>query len=286
MRIGVHVSISGKIYEAVERAEALECEAMQIFSRNPRGWQTSGLNDAEIERFKRKRRTSKIWPLVVHIPYLINLASPEKELYNRSIRAFVEDIKRAEDLGAEYFVTHLGSHRGSGESSGIKRFSQALDIIIEETNLNFEILLENTAGAGDSLGSNFKQIRDIIAGVKRKELLGLCFDTCHAFAAGYDLATKFGFEETIQEIEKLLVWDRLKVIHINDSKGELGSRIDRHEHIGKGRIGREGFRNILTHPKLKDLTFILETPKDSPFANRRNLAIVRKLTSSPKVATP
>ncbi len=286
MRLGVHVSISGEIYEAVERAETLGCETMQIFSRNPRGWQVSRLSESDIEEFKKRRRVSRIWPLVVHIPYLINLASPRKGLYKKSIQAFIEDIKRAERLGAEYFVTHLGSHRGSGEFSGIRRFSKALNIIIEETNPKIKILLENTAGAGDSLGYNFKQIRDIIAGVKRKELLGLCFDTCHAFVAGYNIAEEEGLEKTVQEIERFLGKDKLKVIHLNDSKEGLGSKIDRHQHIGKGRIGKEGFRIILTHTRLKDLTFILETPKDSPFADRRNLAIVRRLSGCPKVATP
>ncbi len=277
MRLGVHVSISGKIYEAVERARGLGCETMQIFSRNPRGWQASKLNEVDADEFKRRRKIFGIWPITVHLPYLVNLASPKKELYRRSIQAFIEDIKRAEILGAEYFVTHLGSHRGSGELSGIKRFSQALNIIIEETNPKIKILLENTAGAGDSLGYNFRQIRDIIARVKTKELLGLCFDTCHAFAAGYNIAEKEGLNKTIQEIEKFLGKESLWIIHLNDSKSSLGSRVDRHQHIGKGKIGKKGFRNILTHTKLKDSIFILETPKDSPGADKRNMTLVRRL---------
>lgn len=277
MRLGVHVSIAGKIYEAVDRAKALNCECMQIFSRNPRGWQATKLDKADVEEFKKRRKEADITPLVVHIPYLINLASPEDRLYEKSIQAYLEDIRRADLLSAEYFVTHLGSHKGKGRDLGIDRFARALDKIIKELKPKVKILLENTSGSGNWLGGDFEDIAEIMTKSHQKDKLGLCFDTCHAYAAGYDIKNKKGLDETLKKIDKLIGINKLKLIHINDSKGDLGSHLDRHQHIGKGKIGRDGFRLILHHPKLRDLPYVLETPKEDIKSDPMNLKTVRSI---------
>ena len=277
MRLGVHVSIAGNIYEAAERAKALGCQTMQIFSRNPRGWKVSPIAKSDINEFKKRRKEAGISPLFVHIPYLINLASPEKELLHKSLEAYIEDIRRADSLGAEFFVTHLGSHKGEGEERGINTFSCALNTVIARTDPKLTILLENTSGAGNWLGGKLENIRDIIDGVKRKDKVGMCFDTCHAYAAGYDISSKEGLDETIKRLDREIGLDRLFLIHLNDSKGKLGSHLDRHEHIGKGEIGLKGFKMILSHPRLKNVPLILETPKKDPEWDPINLNVVRKI---------
>lgn len=279
MRIGVHVSIAGKIYQAVDRAKELGCDTMQIFSRNPRGWAVSKLIPEDVEEFKKRRKQGKIAPLVVHIPYLINLGSPEEGLWKKSIQAYIDDIIRADKLSAEYFVTHLGSHKGKGIDAGIKRFAEGLNIAVEKSKPKLMILLENTSGAGDSMGHKFGQIQAIIekVEVKVKNKLGICFDTCHAYAAGYDIATKKGLEETLKEADETVGIKSIKLIHANDCKGPLGCHLDRHENIGKGKIGLEGFRNFVNNPKLRGLPYILETPKKDPKWDPMNIATLRKL---------
>ncbi len=278
MRVGCHVSIGGNIYESVDRAAALGCDTMQIFSRNPRAWQVKPLTDADAEEFKKRRKAKGILPLIVHIPYLINLASPEEKLYKRSIAAYIEDIKRADMLGAEYFNTHVGNHKGMGEDFGLERLGEALDIIIERSKPKVMILLENTAGSGSELGYKFEHFQKIIKKVKKKDMVGLCLDTCHAYAAGYDLATGKGLEATLDGIDSSIGLKKLKAIHANDSRAPLGSRIDRHEHIGQGRIGTKGFHALTHHPVLKELPFILETPKKRPTDDPMNLAKLRQIS--------
>ena len=277
MRLGVHVSIAGKLYEAVERAEALGCETMQIFSRNPRGWKISPLAKSDIDEFKKRRKEAGISPLFVHIPYLINLASPEKELLHKSLEAYIEDIRRADSLGAEFFVTHLGSHKGKGEEFGIETFSHALNTVLARTAPKLIILLENTSGAGNWLGGDVGHLGSIIARIEKKSKVGMCFDTCHAYAAGYDISKKEGFDETIKRLDKEIGLDRLFLIHLNDSKGKLGSHLDRHEHIGEVEIGLKGFKMILNHLGLKDTPLILETPKKDSERDSKNLNVVRKI---------
>ena len=277
MRLGVHVSIAGKLYESLDRAEALGCQTMQIFSRNPRGWKLKGVSKKEVKEFKRRRRDAGIRPLIVHIPYHINLASPDEVLYKRSIRYYIEDIKYAGMLEADYFVTHMGSHKGRGEEFGLKRLSEALNLIIKRMNPELQILLEITAGSGNRLGYKFEHLGYVINRIKNTKSLGICFDTAHAFEAGYDIRTKDGLDDTLKEIEANIGLDRLKLIHINDSKTSLKSRRDRHENIGEGKIGLAAFKRIVNHPKLKDLPFILETPKMQFESDKNNLDIVRKL---------
>ena len=276
MRIGLHVSIAGKIYESLERAHELGCDAMQIFSRNPRGWQVSKLDGADAAQFRELKKKLDI-TVVVHIPYLINLASPQDTLYKRSIDAYIEDVKRADLLDAEYFVTHLGSHVGSGEEGGIKRFAKALNEIITKAEPKTEILLENTAGSGSIIGYRFEHIKAIIDGLDNSDNVGVCLDTAHTFEAGYDIKTKSGLESTLKTFDKLVGLDRIKVVHFNDSLSELSSHVDRHQHIGKGKIGLEAMTRIINHPKLKAAAFIMETPKESDKDDKRNMATAKRI---------
>ncbi len=275
MRIGFHVSIAGKIYESVDRAKALGCETMQIFSRNPRGWQAMRLDGKDVEEFKKRRRKERVFPLFVHIPYLINLASPEKALYRKSINAYIEDIQRADFLGADFFVTHLGSHVGMGESAGIRRFEEALNTVITKAKPRAVILLETTAGSGSSLGYRFEHIAHMMEGIEKNYKIGVCLDTQHVYAAGYDIVKDL--DGTIHAFDGIIGLEKLQLIHLNDSKSRLGSRIDRHEHIGKGTLGLAAFKRILNHPRLKHLPFIMETPKESPNDDIRNMNTVKRL---------
>lgn len=278
MLLGVQVSIEGKIYEAVERARLLGCNTMQIFSRNPQAWRGNFLEPKDIEEFKERQAKFNLKPLFIHISYLINLASPNPRLYAASIEAFIEDILEAEVLKADYIVTHMGSHKETSEEAGIRRLINALNKILEKTgNTKVGILLENTAGSGSWLGYKFSHQKKIIQGLNYRERVGLCLDTAHAYLAGYDIATEKGLGAILDEIDKLVGINLIKLIHLNDAKDKLGSRHDRHEHIGKGKIGQEGMRRIINHPKLKDLPFILETPKKTDEDDAMNLATVRNL---------
>ena len=214
----------------------------------------------------------------MHVPYLINLASPFAVLYRDSVKAYIEDIKEAEALGIEYVVTHMGSHKKSGEDLGIKMITSALNKILERTKKSpVKLLLENTSGSGSWLGYIFEHQRQIIDGLEYKNKVGICLDTCHAYSSGYDLATPEGYKDTLSQLDTIVGLERLKLIHLNDTKDMLASKRDRHEHIGKGKIGLEGFRRLLNDTRLKDAAFILETPKDLDEADKRNLALVRKL---------
>lgn len=278
MLLGVQVSIEGKIYQAPERAHKLGCNTMQIFSRNPQRWREDFLEPIDIEEFQKRQEKFKIKPLFIHIPYLINLASPNPRLYAASIEAYIEDILEAQTLKADYIVTHMGSHKETSEEEGLARLIEALDRILEKTrNTNVGILLENTAGSGSWLGYKFIHQKEIIQDLKQKERLGLCLDTAHAYLAGYDIATKDGLEAMLDEIEELVGINLIKLIHLNDARGELGSRHDRHEHIGKGKIGLEGMKRVINHTKLRNLPFILETPKKNEEDDIMNLNTVRKL---------
>lgn len=278
MRLGVHVSIAGKIYDAIGRATALGCDTMQIFSRSPREWRGIKISQEDIQEFIKRRSKAKICPLFIHVPYLSNLASPFRKLYETSIKYYIAYLKEADSLGAEYLVSHMGSHKKSGEKAGLKKITRALNIIFRETkSIKTVLLLENTSGSGSWLGYKFEHQQRIIGNIREEKRIGICFDTCHGFCAGYDIATKEGLELTLQEINRLVGLEKLKLIHLNDSKDKLGSLHDRHEHIGKGKIGLEAFRRIINHPKLKDLAFILETPKKSENDDKMNLKVVRNL---------
>lgn len=251
---------------------------MQIFSHNPREWHNAKLSAEDIAEFRQRRQKAKISPVFIHVPYLTNLASPRIKLFETSIRCYIEYLKEAEKLGAEYLVSHMGSHKKSGEKQGLKRISRALNIIFKETKgFRTMILWENTSGSGSWLGYKFEHMQMVLKNLKDQKRFGICFDTCHGFCAGYDIATKFGLDKTLEEMDNLVGIEKLKLIHLNDAKDDFGSHQDRHEHIGKGKIGLEGFRNIVNHPKLKDVPFIMETPKSSKLADKKNLKVVRGL---------
>ncbi len=276
-RIGFHVSIAGHIYESLDRAKALGCNTMQIFSRNPRGWHVTELERSDVEEFRRLKEKYDINPVVVHIPYIINLSTPDDDLYKRSIEAYIEDLRRADLLGAEYFVTHLGSHVGSGEDNGIGRFSGALKDIVARADPKTMILLENTAGSGDGIGYRFEHLKRIIESQKEPSRIGVCLDTAHTFEAGYDIKDKAGLDKTLKDFDRLLGLERIKVIHFNDSLSQFDSRVDRHQHIGKGNIGLKAMGRIIKDRRLKNAAFIMETPKETEKDDKRNMAIAKKL---------
>ena len=284
MKIGCHISIAGGIDNSVKRAEELGCSTMQIFSKNASTWREKILKKDEVESFRENLKDSNINPVFIHTSYLINLASPSEELYFKSINAFIEEMKRADLLlPVPYLIIHPGAHTGAGEEYGIQRIIRALNIILEKSTdlgLKTMILLENTAGSGTHLGYNFYQLKRMMEGAKDKKRMGICFDTCHAFAAGYNLSHQEGIKQTLEEFEKYIGLDKLKVIHLNDSKFPLGSRKDRHMHIGKGYIGLEGFKILVNHKYLKSLPFILETPKHDEKDDLKNIALVKSLVSN------
>jgi deoxyribonuclease-4 len=272
--LGVHVSIEGGVSMAIERARELGCDALQCFGANPRGWQGSALTKAEARRFRALREGAGIAVVAVHASYLINISSPSDALFARSIKALEKELSRAALIGADFLVVHLGSSLGKGKDFAIERAGAALDMvasIIEESGV--ELLLENTAGAGHTTGASLSDVGALLKG----RPIGFCFDTCHAFAAGYPMKTPADVSLLVDAIKRNVGLKRLKLIHVNDSKGECGSRLDRHEHVGRGQIGLEGFRAFLGHPAVKDVPLILETPKDSSAADKRNLAIVRNM---------
>lgn len=278
MLLGVHVSIAKGIYEAVPRAEALGCTAMQIFLHDPRQWRKHLLKTEDIKEFRSRRASSGIAKFFIHASYLINLASPSKFLYNRSAKALIADCREAWALGAAGLVVHPGSHTGSGESRGLRRVTSALNRIIEATQGSpVPILLENTSGAGSWLCSRFAQMKHVLRNVETKSRVGVCFDTCHAYAAGYNLRTPNGLSWTLKDIVSQIGIDAIKVIHLNDCAGKLGGHVDVHAHIGKGRIGTAGFRRLINEPAVRNIPLVMETPKDSDTADLLNLRKVRGL---------
>jgi deoxyribonuclease-4 len=276
LRLGVHVSIAGGVEEAVFRARELGCTALQIFSRNPRGWRPTSLGASAAAEFRRQVLEAGMDPVVVHTPYLLNLASGNENLYRRSIKGLDLDIRRAEQLGARFVVTHIGSAGGNPREAALKRVISALREVLKRKTA-VSVLLENGSGAGSSLGGRFEELAMILAGAGRGNPLGVCFDSCHGFAAGYDLRTPRAVAELGDEISRTIGWPRLALLHLNDGKGALGSRLDRHAHIGQGTIGFQGFKNLLRYRRFRGLPIILETPKDTPDADRINLMRVREI---------
>ncbi len=279
MRIGFHVSISGSIDRAVDNATALNCTAFQIFTRNPRGWASKPLQKEEADLFKAKLADSKIkrGATCAHMPYLPNLASPKKDIYGKSLDMFVNEVRRCALLGIPYLVTHLGSHLGSGTESGIKNLAGACNAAAGKVKSDVVILLENMAGQKNSIGSKFEELRQIMDLLDDRKRFGVCFDTCHAFAAGYDLRSADKVQNAIAEFDKYVGMKNLRLAHLNDSKGDLGCNRDRHEHIGMGYIGEKGFKAILAQKEFRQLPLIMETPIDERRDDVGNMAKVKEL---------
>jgi deoxyribonuclease-4 len=280
--LGAHVSIAGGIENSLVRGEALGCRTVQIFTKSARQWKEKVFSREEIDLFKILRNRTGIDPIIAHNSYLINLAAAGVELYEKSIRAMVHELERCEALGIRYLVIHPGSHHGSGEERGIAKIVAALDRIHEMTQgYSVAIALEIMAGQGTSIGSDLEQIARIMADVAEGHRLVFCLDTCHAFAGGYDVRTSAGYEQFVIDIDTIIGIDRLKVIHVNDSLGECGSRVDRHEDIGKGMIGEAPFRWIMNDARLQNIPKIIETPGLKKAADlthdMRNLAVLRGL---------
>lgn len=277
MVLGAHMSIAGGVDKALDRAAELEANALQIFSQNVRSWKTRTLGEDEVRRFKEKREEYGVVYVVIHTSYLLNLASPKDDLWEKSKEGLIEEIGRADLLGIPAINTHIGAHTGSGLEAGIDRLVTALREIEgteEFQNSKTAILLENTAGAGTTLGSDFEELGRVLSQLHEPDRFGVCVDTCHGYAAGYDLSSPEGLGDTLDEFDSAVGLDNLKLLHLNDSVGELGSNKDRHDHIGRGMIGEEGFRAIVNEPRLLGVPLILETPKeeiDGVPADRVNL---------------
>lgn len=278
MRFGFHISISGGLKFVAERAKSLKCDCAQIFSRNPRGWGYAPLKKDDVEEFKQTTKAAGLAPIAIHIPYLPNLASPNNSLYRQSVDALIEELRRAEILGLPWVVTHVGKAMGEPEKDAMKRVTDALIETLSKVPGETVILLENTAGQGSEIGYRFEQISHIIESAAPGKRLGICLDTCHAFAAGYDLATRKGLENSLKELDSLIGLSRLYMLHLNDSKGKLGGRLDRHWHIGEGFIGKDGFRRVINHPILSGLPGVMETPRGEK-EDKRNMRAIRALVA-------
>jgi deoxyribonuclease-4 len=279
-RIGFHAPITGGLHNALLRSKELDCQAVQIFSRNPRGWKARPLSDEEVELFKRVRRQTKISPVAIHANYLINLAAADHAMLQKSRASFREELERGILLRADYLVVHPGSARGACEAEGINSCAESLKRAADGLDLgSIRILLENTAGQGECIGHRFEHLRKIIQACSGLSL-GVCFDTAHAFTAGYDIRTAEGLETTIQALDREVGTKQVRAIHFNDSRAEYYSRVDRHWHIGEGHIGREALRRVARHPKLSHSAFILETPYDKPEDNKPNIEALRSFVAS------
>ncbi|HTK81273.1 MAG TPA: deoxyribonuclease IV [Bacteroidota bacterium] len=277
--IGAHQSIAGGIHTAFERGERSGCATLQVFVKNNNQWKGKPLTDEDIANYKTTASKSTITPVVAHSCYLINLCSTNTGVLEKSREAYLDELKRCEALGIPYFNFHPGAHLGAGEEEGMKKIIESLDVIHDQTK-GYKTLsvLETTAGQGSALGYKFEQLRTMIEGVQHPERMGVCIDTCHVFAAGYDLRTEKEYEKTMREFDEIVGLDRLFAIHVNDSKRELGSRVDRHEHIGKGAMGESSFRLLMRDERLQNIPKILETPKEEDLEEDRvNLATLRRL---------
>jgi len=276
VRVGFHVSIAGALDEAVDRAVELGCNTFQMFTRTPRAWVAKELTDDEVRAFVDKVNSHDVKPVFAHVPYLLNLASARRDVYVKSIKTLKEELNRCRRLGITFLVTHLGSHLGSGKKKGFERIVNAVDEAYRSFGGGVMLLLENTAGTRNSMGGRFEDIQCIIKSLARPEVVGVCFDTAHGFAAGYDLRSVKAVDETLRMFDEVIGFGKLRLVHLNDSWGGLGSRVDRHEHIGLGKIGEKGFRAIL-HSRFVELPLILETPWRGDRSDVDNLRKVKEL---------
>lgn len=276
VRVGFHVSIAGGISNSVDNAKKIGCTAFQIFSRNPRGWAAKPLAPDDVQLFKSKLSASGIDKdaVIVHMPYLPNLSGPDGEFYTKSVETLAGEMQRCSTLGIPYLVIHLGSHMGKGQASGINQLVKAIETARSKSKAGPVVLLENNAGQKNSIGGNFEELRMILDRLDGPKEFGVCTDTCHLFASGYDLRTKAEVDRTLDKFDNAVGLKELKFIHLNDSKGPLGSNLDRHEHIGLGMIGQEGLAAFLNHRAIRGLPVIMETPIDEKRGEEQNLKVV------------
>ena len=272
------MSIAGGVHSALERARSISCEAVQIFTRNQLRWSAPALREEEIRSFQRLESGFKA--VLAHASYLINLASPDEEIHRKSIRALEEELQRCATLGIPALILHPGSHRGRGIERGIERFVEGARRVYTADRINqVRLTLETTAGGGSTLGGSFEQLRDLLGALEVAGIpAGICFDTCHVFAAGYELRSRSGYRDTWRRFDRVIGRKYLVALHLNDSVGQLGSARDRHEHIGKGQIGVAGFQQLVRDPALTQLPGILETPKGPDLREDvENLRVLRTL---------
>lgn len=276
--LGAHMSIAGGVENAFARGEKVGCTAMQIFTKNASQWKAKPLTDRDVRAFKDAWEKSPIGPVVAHDSYLINLAAPEDDKWHKAIAAFLDEMERCAALGIGDLVMHPGAHMGAGEQAGLQRIVQALRKILEHGPETVKVLLENTAGQGTYIGSRFDHLAVILEALGRQDRFGVCFDTCHAFAAGYDLSHAEGYQKVMDDFDRVVGLEKIGLFHLNDCKKGLGSHVDRHDHIGLGQIGEEGFRALMRDERFAAVPKILETPKgDDDEWDLKNLALLRRL---------
>jgi len=279
MRFGFHIWIGEGFSKVPELARKRRARTIQFFSHNPRTWALSPIPEEEVKKFREGVETLDIKPLFLHMPYLPNLASSKQDFYLKSIDALSIELERAEILGARFLITHMGSRGEASEAESIERLIKAINYSLDRVRNKVTVIVENTAGQGKQIGYKFSQIKTVIDGIENGERIGVCLDTAHAFQSGYDLSQRDGLEKTLEEFERLIGFDKLKLLHLNDSKTPLGSRVDRHWHIGEGYIGSEGFKNIVNHPKLLHFPGIMETPYKREEDDIRNMSKIESLVS-------
>ena len=280
--LGAHMSIAGGFDKAVERAHEAGCDCVQIFSKNNNQWRARPIPEGAGEQFQQRLQELNITHPLIHASYLINLGSPDEGQWQRSVEALVIEIQRADELGIPFVVVHPGAYTSSDEASGIRQIAQGLDELHQQTHgVQSRVLLETTAGQGTNLGWQFEQLAAMLDQVQDPDRVGICVDTCHVHAAGYALSSPEDYEQTWKSFEAVLSFDQIHAIHLNDSKRELGSRVDRHEHIGLGEIGLEAFRLLMNDPRFAEIPMYLETPKQDldggEEGDQLNLAALRKL---------
>ena len=276
-RLGVHTSIAGGLSLSLERAHALGCNTMQIFSHNPRGWTIKEIPEEESARFKTLRQRLDISPVYIHTSYLINMASKDSILRSKSIAMLREEMNRADALGADFVILHTGSASGDDDCLSRQRAIAAVNEVAQTGTWQAGLLIENTAGEREDISSKITDLAEILNGVYGSLISGICFDTCHAFSAGYDMRDDEGIQKIVREIETHITMQKVKLIHLNDSKGERGSGIDRHEHIGLGKIGVAGLQQLIHSRPFCNVPVILETPKKQESDDPKNLRTVRKM---------
>lgn len=274
---GVHCSVRKGFVGALQEAVSLGCDTFQMFTQSPRGWRTRVYTDQEFRQFREERAKSKINPVIVHAPYLPNLCTSNDELYRKSLRALKDDLERCEKLGADYLVVHPGAYSPEADlEEGLRRIIAAVNEALKEVPGRSRLLIENMAGGGRRVGGPFRDLARMLDGINSKERIGVCLDTCHVIAAGYDIATEAGARATVKELSSEIGLDQIYVLHVNDSKTPRESHRDRHEHIGKGYVGLAGFRALFGAADFRGRAMVLETPKDPfPEADQKNLSALR-----------